>query len=78
MDSTIYHPASLPSRFTVQPAAEPTIDSHLSDLATIFAAAMLRLNARRYVPKETSLKLSESDANCLEFSGPTRLNGPRG
>lgn len=75
-------PACLPSNFAAHraanSAAEPASDSYLSDLATIFATAILRLNARRRLPEKISPKLSESTGECLEFSTVSRLNGPCG
>lgn len=56
----------------------PSSDEYLQQIATIFAAAILRRRSRKVLPADTSPKLSESTSNCLESCRPMRLNGVRG
>lgn len=49
-------------------------NTQLSELATIFAAGILRLRARPGLASELSPKLSESGGQCLEFQATNRLS----
>lgn len=67
-----------PASFAAQPTDESAADHYLCDLATIFAAAILRLKSHRRLSEKISSELSESTGQGLEFGATTRLNGRRG